>query len=579
MFLSTMTSPQNKTCQNCKCDFIIESEDFNFYEKIKVPPPTWCPECRMIRRMSFRDYRVLYKRKSDKTGKIIFSIFPQESPFKVWERDIWWSDELNALDYGKNVDFNKNFFIQLKELFFDVPSSGQTCWNMVNSEYCTGANSLKNCYLVFVSTFSEDSMYCAEINRTKNSIDVTRIESSELCYQSFALIKCYQAFFSSHCENCMDIWFSRNLVGCNYCFGCTNLRNKQYCVFNKQYTKENYIKYVDDLDLSSYKSMKAVKEKAEKVVEKSIRKFMEGRYNSNVSGEYINNSKNTFNSYYVIQGEDSKYVQSFFTPGFKDCYDCTMWGQNSELCYECSSVGENCYNNKFNYRCSRGSHDCEYSYSCYGSSNIFGCSGLINKQYCILNKQYTKEEYSRLREKVIKHMNDVPYLDKKGTMYTYGEFFPLELSPFSYNESMAQDYFPLEKKQAVNLGFRWKDKEERNYKIDIKNENIPDSNKDITEDILNKAIECENKNKNVEYCTEAFKIIKSELQFYKKFNLPLPRLCPNCRHFDRLKMRNSLKLWNRKCMKEGCQNEFETSYAPECPEIVYCERCYQQEVY
>ena len=40
---------ENRICQNCKSEFIIEPEDFNFYEKIKVPAPTWCPECRMIR--------------------------------------------------------------------------------------------------------------------------------------------------------------------------------------------------------------------------------------------------------------------------------------------------------------------------------------------------------------------------------------------------------------------------------------------------------------------------------------------------------------------------------------------------
>ncbi len=46
---------ENKICQNCQKDFKIESEDFNFYEKIKVPTPTWCPECRMIRRFLIRD--------------------------------------------------------------------------------------------------------------------------------------------------------------------------------------------------------------------------------------------------------------------------------------------------------------------------------------------------------------------------------------------------------------------------------------------------------------------------------------------------------------------------------------------
>ena len=52
---------ENRICQNCKKDFTIEPEDFNFYEKIKVPPPTWCPECRMIRRMNYRNERSLYK--------------------------------------------------------------------------------------------------------------------------------------------------------------------------------------------------------------------------------------------------------------------------------------------------------------------------------------------------------------------------------------------------------------------------------------------------------------------------------------------------------------------------------------
>src|SRR3989344_9286734 len=54
-----------RTCQNCKADFAIESEDFDFYKKIKVPPPTWCPECRMVRRLTFRNDRSLYRRKCD----------------------------------------------------------------------------------------------------------------------------------------------------------------------------------------------------------------------------------------------------------------------------------------------------------------------------------------------------------------------------------------------------------------------------------------------------------------------------------------------------------------------------------
>jgi hypothetical protein len=176
-------------------------------------------------------------------------------------------------------------------------------------------------------------------------------------------------------------------------------------------------------------------------------------------------------------------------------------------------------------------------------------------------------------------MNDMPYIDSKGRVYKYGEFFPMELSPFAYNETIAQEYFPLTKKEASEQGYKWKDREERKYTIDIKNEDIPDNIKEVDESILGKVIECSNKGNEQTQCTEAFKIIPNELQFYQRMNLPLPRFCPNCRHYNRLKQRNPLKLWHRTCMKEGCTNTFETSYAPERPEIVYCEGCYQREVY
>ena len=56
---------QIKNCQNCKQDFVIESEDFSFYEKMKVPPPTFCPDCRLARRLIWRNERTFYKRICD----------------------------------------------------------------------------------------------------------------------------------------------------------------------------------------------------------------------------------------------------------------------------------------------------------------------------------------------------------------------------------------------------------------------------------------------------------------------------------------------------------------------------------
>ena len=101
----------------------------------------------------------------------------------------------------------------------------------------------------------------------------------------------------------------------------------------------------------------------------------------------------------------------------------------------------------------------------------------------------------------------------------------------------------------------------------------------VEKDIVNEILECKHKENCGHECVGAFRIIDPEFDFCKRMGLPIPRLCPNCRHYERLNQRNSIKLFKRKCMKEGCVNEFETSYSPDSPEIVYCEKCYQQEVY
>ena len=67
----------------------------------------------------------------------------------------------------------------------------------------------------------------------------------------------------------------------------------------------------------------------------------------------------------------------------------------------------------------------------------------------------------------------------------------------------------------------------------------------------------------------------SSLLAQRTMKVTLPRLCPNCRHYQRLKKTNPPKLWHRTCMKEGCNNEFETAINKDRKEIVYCKQCYQ----
>jgi hypothetical protein len=175
-------------------------------------------------------------------------------------------------------------------------------------------------------------------------------------------------------------------------------------------------------------------------------------------------------------------------------------------------------------------------------------------------------------EKIKKHMDEMPYVDNKGRVYKYGEFFPYEFCPHGYNESVTNDHFPLMKEEIIERGYPYKNKIENKYTITKKASELPDDIKDVDDSILNEVIECE-------VTKKAFKITPFELQFYRRMNVPIPRIHQDERYIQRLKLRNPMKLWHRKCMNEGCQNEFETSYAPDRPEIVYCEKCYQQEVY
>ncbi len=572
---------ENKKCQNCTKDFKIEPDDFGFYEKMKVPPPTFCPTCRMKRRFVWRNERTLYKRKSDFSGQEIMTMYSPESGIKVYEREIWLGDKWDPMDYGMEYDFSKPFFAQFLELMKKVPLKNLNIINGVNSPYVNNAGDPKNSYLVFNGSSYEDCMYGHGVNLCKSCVDFSHVTKCENCYESFWLTQCANSSFSSECENSFNMILSKNCIGCQDCFGCVNLRKKSYCIFNEQYGREEYFEKVKSFYLGSHKGLAEIKKKVFEFWMKFPNKFLQGTQNVNVGGNYIYHSKDVKNSFLVRDSQNihySQYIQEL--PGSKDCWDFSIWGENSELVYESHSCGTGIQNLKFCVLCQENVHDLEYCLFCLkGAENLFGCIGLRQKQYCILNKQYSKEEYIKMIEKIKKQMDEMPYIDKKGRVYKYGEFFPDELSPHGYNETLAQEFFPLSQDEALAEGAKWVEPAERNYKIDFEINSLPDDIKDVKDDIVGKVIACEHDGKCNQLCTTAFKIILDELTFYRKMNLPLPRLCPNCRTFERLKQRAGIELYQRKCMKEGCGNEFETTYAPERPEIIYCEKCYQSEVY
>jgi hypothetical protein len=356
--------------------------------------------------------------------------------------------------------------------------------------------------------------------------------------------------------------------------GCINLRNKSNCIFNKQYSKEEYKKERAKYDFGSYKQLEEFRKKFSAFIKQHPRRHAFIHKSTNTVGDNVITSKNLYMGFDVFgKVEDSKYVIHGF--GAQDVHDAYGFGANMNNSYEVVDTGIETTNNFFTVY----THSCQnvnYTYACQNSANLFGCVGLRSKKYCILNKQYTKEEYEELVPKIIEHMNQMPYVDAKGRVYKYGEFFPAELSPFAYNETIAQEYYPKTKEQILYLGYKWREPDTKQYAITLQPADLPDHIKDVSDDILNQVIECEHKGECNHQCMGAFKIIPSELEFYRKMNLALPRLCSNCRHYARLAQRTPFKLWDRKCDK--CGKEVKTSYSPDRPEIVYCESCYNKEV-
>jgi uncharacterized protein YbaR (Trm112 family) len=388
------------------------------------------------------------------------------------------------------------------------------------------------------------------------------------------------------------MWFSRDCLGCNDCFGCANLRKSSYCIFNKQYTKEDYQKEIEKMRLDTAEGIENARILTRNFWKTQPTKYHQGLKNLNSGGPYVTHCKNVRESYLVRDSENMKYCQYMAVPGNKDCMDATVWGENTELCYETSVCGENDYNLKFSWDCWPNVRDCEYSLHLKSSSDCFGCVGLRSKQYCILNKQYTKEEYEVMVEKIKKHMDEMPYIDFQGIVYKYGEFLPIEFSPFGYNNTIAIEHFPLTENESKNKGYAWIEVERGNYPITKTASELPKSIQETDETILKEIIECQN-------CKKAYRIIENEFTFLKRENIPVPRLCSDCRHTRRVNDRLKLFLYERSCMCKGgndetntykntvphvhgesiCEEKFRTGYSPDKPDIIYCEKCYQQEVY
>ncbi|MFA6251176.1 MAG: hypothetical protein WC603_00935 [Candidatus Paceibacterota bacterium] len=417
---------ETRVCQNCKNDFIIEPDDFSFYEKIKVPPPTFCPECRKQRRLIWLKGFRLYKRKCDLCGEEKISMYPPDSPYTIYCSDCWWSDKWNPEKYAMDYNPSRSFFEQLNEHLHRVPIRGIAVTKSTSelSPYTNHCDHSKNCYLIFYSDYDEDCQHGFYLTRDKSVLDCSVYWECEQCYDGLNGFRNNRVHGSrGNVHTSLDCFFIRDAKNSQYCFGSSNLYNKKYVFFNEQLTKENYKEQIKSIDLGSYKTYQEIKIKAEEIWKNSIpNPCYDYMFNKDCTGNYVFYSKNCKECYDSGYCEDCKYMMLIKTPSVKDSYDYIDWGEGAERIYECITVGNKVSDVRFSQDIHNG-HHIEYSKSCMGGAFLFGCSGIRNKEYYILNKKYDPKTFDELRKKIIFDMERNPYENKNGIIYKYGDFF------------------------------------------------------------------------------------------------------------------------------------------------------------
>jgi hypothetical protein len=502
-------------CRLTNQSFEISGMEKELFKKMGINPPQFTPKVRMAMRLAFRNERNLYLRKCDATGERILSIYSEDQPFPVYKYDYWISDEWTppSLDY----DFSRPFFEQYKELSEIAPRVALFAPYNENCDYCNAAEKNKNCFMHMVSDRSEDCYYTHGIFNCKDCIDSAYLFDSELCFGCMDCRKCYHCracFLTDNCSNCS---FCFDMRGCSDCFMCYGLRNQKHRILNKQYSKEEYEKKMDEINFGSFSVFSALREKFVKeiVIGKPYVRMIN---TENSDGNFLINTKNCHECFDVEDAEDCMYYR-IGANGCKDVIDSHAIVDGSQLIYGNVSTTEsyNCHNV---IGCWTTKDSC-YSEFIQGCANCVGCISLRYKKNCVLNKQYTEDEYKKIRAHIIKELGDY-----------YGNPFPFELAPFSYQESAFKDYSSLAKKEVELIGWRYGEekKPEAGYYESVSK--LPDDINGLKDNEIDIIFLCEKSKKPI-------KIIPQEIRLLKKIQAPLPRNHHEVRHQERIGFRKS----------------------------------------
>lgn len=542
---------QKLQCRTCRVTFSISEFERAVIQRAAPPNHPFpaakdCPACREQRRLAFRNERQLYRRRCSATNVEIISVYDPAGPYQVYEQQVWWSDQYDPLAYGRDFDFSRGFFEQFAALDLAVPKLAILNAKSENCAYTNYSAENRDCYLLVGGLGARDCYYSYRVFYSADICDCFDLYRCELCYECFQCSELYDCSYSRDCHQSSHLVLCSDCIGCHDCFGCINLRNQRHMLYNQQLTETEYRRRLRELLSTSA-------DEKNRFAEFSSGQLHRAAHLVNVehcSGDQLLNCKNCRQAFVLKNSEDCEHV--FTGENNRDCADANFF-DNCELQYNCSNLEKN-YRTAFGilvWYCS----DSFYLQSCFNSKNVFGCSGMKRGEYCILNKPYRADDYFKMIERIAQHMKETG---------EWGEFFPLSLSPFAYNESTANDLYPLAEAQVQTLGGRWRS--------DDSQDQAADSGAGQAEAAAGGSgssgiCVCGD-------CGKRYRIVAQELKFYEKKGLAAPRRCPECRHRERMKQRRPRKLWPRIC--SVCGKPVMSSLPADQPEPIACSNCFEE---
>lgn len=433
-------------------------------------------------------------------------------------------------EFSLDFDFNRSFFSQLQELQEKSPRPHMLGINNENCDYSDDTWNSKNCFLSSSALNAEALFYSYRNINCSFCSDIVYCHFCENCHDLTLSSHNYKVFYGFNVKNSSHSKFLYDCRNVKHCFMCWNLRDKEYCIFNKQYTKQEYEKFLMQYNFWSSKEIKRLKEWFFEHLK--VKAYFPQDINVNIeksTWNFLSDCKNCENCFLLEESEDCIDIFRWYKS--RNSYACT-WLLDSENCFMVNQSSY-LYNVDYASYCAQ-CKESNYLDNCQNCSYCFWCVGLKNKQYCILNKQYAREEYFSLKKEI------EDYMKKNGEK---DDFFPFSMMYSGYNTTLARMYYPKTKQEIEWLGRYWEDW------IDIldtkaQGEDFPDDIKDITSDMYEKRLICE-KTGNV------FNFTAKMLELHKKNGIALPRITHIERLVEKYLPLSYIKPFETNCVKSG----------------------------